>query len=340
MQAPKILEFVGPTPGCSFRVEVFNEKNADLLKTLSLLLPLNGFLIHAVIAGETFYVPTPSLALAAKNMMPRRPGSVYYNVTGQSICFCYGLVTESTLVNEIGEVLEEDLPRLVQLGKLVYEKTCSVRSPNMVRLAIRRPGETATAALEIKHVQESALQFDGRWERAKEIMDQEVARLRVLEEPDEIQKIRLCATGSRAGQEATTLQPMVILYGYLATLGPHSLTRLLAVSKYKEVTLSLMVRMTRQFLVNTFNQFELLADVGLTKMRKIGIIYNTALDSVTTLENYRLLTDSLRSLVQILFRWIHLVFPWFLKDQLTPRTTEEASTLPKIQVYSENMDEF
>lgn len=317
----------GPGPEFSFRIHLFNDKNHDLIQSIFGHMPWQSFLLHVVVAGETIYTPTPSLALIPKNLVPRRKGSVYYNVTGQSICFCYGIVTESALVNELGVVFEEDMDKLVNLGRLVYQETCNSKVPSIVKIGLGEESLTPVPD------QPAPLTQGHDWKTVKKIIEQEVARLRIPHEPDDIQRIRLGATGALAGREKTALQPAVILQGFLATLGPHVITRLMIISRYDDVSPSLMVRMTREFLTRTFNMFEFLADVGLTRLHDVGQLYDRALDSVETLDEYREITDAMRTLVLLLFRWVHLVFPWYLKDELVCRTPEEAMTMPKLQIY-------
>ena len=327
-----ILEVSGPTPELSFRINLLFQDNPDVVKNILAVLPLRSLLLHVVVAGETIYMPAPSISLASKNMVERRMGTVYYNTTSQSICICYGAVTESTPVNQFAQVVEEDFPKLAELGKLVYEQTVSIRLPTIIETIIRKPGDNPLQPLE--RSLPSHGKFDGSWQSAKETIDDEIASLRVPEEPDEIRSIRLGATRARAGSEGSSMQTIIFLQGFLSTLGPHIFSRLLTISTYKEMTLPLMIRQTRAFLTETFNHFEFLADLGLGKMSKLGDMYSEALDTLTTMEDYRQLTDSMRTLIQLLYRWLHLIFPWYLKDQFQSRRPEDVSSMPKLKKYS------
>jgi hypothetical protein len=130
----------------------------------------------------------------------------------------------------------------------------------------------------------------------------------------------------------------VFLQGFLSTLGPHVFSRLLAVSQDEDMTLPLMVRQTREFLIRTFNHFVFLVDLGLERMAGVGRMYDEALSSLRTLEEYRLLTDSVRTLVQLLYRWLHLIFPWYLKDQFASHTPDEVAGVPKLSLYGEQTE--
>ncbi|XXG98468.1 hypothetical protein Hte_004792 [Hypoxylon texense] len=272
---------------------------------------------EVVIAGETIYMPVSSFSLGSKNMVERRKGVVYYNTGSQSICFCYGAVTESTMVNQIAEVLEDNLPGMVELGRVVYAEIINCRDPRIVTLTIRRMGDDLILSPMTKKVALAppAETFDGDWMSAKALVDEQCARLRLPEEPDDIKKAWLGAVTAHAAGEGSPFQAFVFLQGFLSTLGPHVFARLLAVSKYAEMTLPLMVRQTREFLVETFDHFESLGDLGLGIIANLGRVYSYALGQLGTLEEYRQLTDSMRSLIQLHYRCLHLIFPWYLEDQ-------------------------
>ncbi|RSL50743.1 hypothetical protein CEP53_008678 [Fusarium sp. AF-6] len=338
MDEEKILEVRGPGPKLSFRMRLLHEENPDIVDGMLGILPWESFLLHVVVAGETIYMPAPSISLKAKNMVPRSPGVVYFNTTSQSICLCYGVVTERTLVNQFAQVLEEDLPRLVQLGKVVFEQNISCKVPKIVPVTVALPG-THGSRVPFQRETASIPGYEDNaatsWKAAKAVIDAEIVQLRLPEEPDDIKLIRLGAVHSRAGGESSPYQTFVFLQGFLSTLGPHVFSRLLAVSSYPEMTTTLMVRQTREFLTETFNHFDFLADLGLTRTRDVGKLYTTALEDVKTLDEYRSLTDSMRTMIQLLYRWVHLVFPWFVKDQFQARSREEVKGLPKMEVYSE-----
>lgn len=322
------LEVIGPSPETSFRIRLLNNDNLDVIQGLLEILPFNSFLLHVVVAGETIYCPVPSITMNSKNMVVRRRGSIYYNVTSQSICFCYGAVTESTLVNQFAEVIDEDLQKLTNLGKLVYEQTVDLRVPKIVEATITRERGAAVARkpLPIHH-------STSDWFTVKQELEQESAVLRLPEEPDDIKTVRLGATATRAGSESSSFQPLIFLQGFLSTLGPHVFSRLLTISKDPEMSLPLMIRHTRAFLTDTFNIFDFLGDLGLSRMIEAGNKYEAALGSLNSLEDYRELTDSMRTLVQLYYRWLHLVFPWYLKSDFPSRTPGEIAGYPKLKKY-------
>ena len=93
-------------------------------------------LCHVVISCETFWMPTRFLSLGKGNMVQRKPGAVYYYAPGQSICVCYGRITESPKVNQLGRVLKEDFDDLQATEKLVYQQTATNKNPTIVRIEV------------------------------------------------------------------------------------------------------------------------------------------------------------------------------------------------------------
>lgn len=346
MLRPNVLQVRGPRPELSFRIRLLHHENPDVVCGILSLLPMQGFLLHVVVAGETIYTPAPSLPLLSKNMVERQQGTVYYNTTSQSICFCYGAVTESTPVNAFAEVLQEDLENLKRLSETVYEETITNRIPRIVPVTIERPDDISSGSgretLQ-SNVSRASIPQTGNgqdrtaktpgWQLLKQKLDNESARLRTPDEPIEIKRIRLGAVNSRSGGESSPFQTTVFLQGFLSTLGPHVFSRLLLLSRDPDISMPLLVRQTRIFLLDVFNHFDFLGDLGLDRMEGLGREYSDALDTLRSIEDYRALTDSMRTVVQLLYRWLHLIFPWYIKDQFPGRSREDTEDLPKLDVY-------
>ncbi|VUC23047.1 unnamed protein product [Clonostachys rosea] len=333
MELPRTITVAGPGPGFTFRIRLQNDANPEVVQGILSRLPLETFCLHVVVAGETIYMPAPSISLGSKNMVERRMGTVYFNTTSQSICFCYGAVTESTKVNQFARVLEEDLPNLIDFGKLVYQETISQKLPKIVPISIRLNGSNAPSASPSLDRQTLTTPI-GDWKSVKQIIDRKCEQLRRPEEPDEIKKIRLGAVQTLAGGESSPFQATIFLQGFLSTLGPHVFSRLLSLSEEPGIDLSLMIRQTKVFLLDTFDHFKFLNDLGLKGLDSIGAAYEQAFASLESLDDYRALTDSVRTLIQLYYRWIHLTFPWYLKSDFPGRTDEEVAALPKLEVYN------
>jgi len=131
------LLFSVPTLDLSFRVGLLPQENPDVVEAVLNQMPLKSVLGHVVISGETIWLPTRIVHLGRNNMVQRHLGAVYLYAPGQTICLCYGKITESANINKFAEVYEEDLPILQRLGEQVYEQTVAQPRRNIVGIDIR-----------------------------------------------------------------------------------------------------------------------------------------------------------------------------------------------------------
>jgi hypothetical protein len=158
----------------------------------------------------------------------------------------------------------------------------------------------------------SAIQpFRGDWRDAKREIERQIDRV-WLDEPTEVQKVRWGVIDSGAGSGGQSFSVLVHLEAYLMLTGADVMYRFLKVSQYPEMELGTLVRMTREFLVGTFNAFEFLTDLGMTNMHEIGQAYADSLSTVKTKEEYVELTGAMMTYVIRMHRWIHYIFPWNL----------------------------
>ncbi|MDW9418524.1 hypothetical protein GOC56_27460 [Sinorhizobium meliloti] len=153
--------------------------------------------------------------------------------------------------------------------------------------------------------------FEGDWRKAKATIEKEIDRV-WFNEPEEIQKIRWGVIESGAGSGEQSFSVIVHLEAYLMLVGADVMYRFLKVSKYEDMQLATMNRITREFLTGTFNVFEFMTDLGLTNMHQIGQMYSDALDTLETKEQYVELTGAMMTYVVRMHRWIHFIFPWNL----------------------------
>jgi hypothetical protein len=171
--------------------------------------------------------------------------------------------------------------------------------------------------------------FEGDWRDAKAEMERQVDRI-WLSEPDEIQKIRWGVIDSGAGSGGQSFSVLVHLEAYLMLVGADVMYRFLKVSQYPEMELPTLIRMTKEFLVGTFNVFEFMTDLGLTNMHQIGQTYVDSLDQLKTKEEYVELTGAMMTYVVRMHRWIHFIFPWNLGVAFPHRTLDEVDEIHRI----------
>ncbi|TGV74018.1 hypothetical protein EN788_71360, partial [Mesorhizobium sp. M2D.F.Ca.ET.145.01.1.1] len=95
-----------------------------------------------------------------------------------------------------------------------------------------------------------------------------------------------------AGSGEQSFSVLVHLEAYLMLVGADVMYRLLKISKYEDMQLPTLNRMTREFLTGTFNVFEFMTDLGMTNMHQIGQMYSDALDQLETKEEFVELTGA------------------------------------------------
>lgn len=133
-----VIIFDAPGVDLSFRARLLPQDNPDVAEQILAQLPLKSVLGHVVVSGQSFWLPTRIVHLGRNNMVPRKLGSVYLYAPGQTICLCYGKITESANINQFAEVFEEDIPKLQALGAHVYEETVANPRRSVVEINVRR----------------------------------------------------------------------------------------------------------------------------------------------------------------------------------------------------------
>lgn len=171
--------------------------------------------------------------------------------------------------------------------------------------------------------------FEGDWREAKAVIEREIDRV-WFNEPEEIQKIRFGVIDSGAGTGEQSFTVLVHLEAYLMLVGADVMYRLLKISKYDDMQLATLNRMTREFLTGTFNVFEFMTDLGLTNMHQIGQMYSDALDRLESKEEFVELTGAMMTYVIRMHRWIHFIFPWNLGVAFPHRKPAEVLAFSKI----------
>jgi hypothetical protein len=136
MPSPNKLKVTAPSVDLTYRVRLLENDNPDVVALVLGQLPIRSMLGHVVISGEAIWLPTRIVHIGRNNMVERTPGAVYFYAPGQTICMTYGKITESAKVNKFGEVFEEDLPKLQELGRIVWERTVAQPRRSTVEIVI------------------------------------------------------------------------------------------------------------------------------------------------------------------------------------------------------------
>ena len=121
-----------------FSATTVPDENPEMVKRFLEELPFTSVLGHVVISGEGFWAPMRIVALGKYPKVQRTQGSVYFYSAGQSLCFTYGVITESALVNKIAQVPKSQFDVLSEVGRLVWRRTVTDNRRSSVRVQIRR----------------------------------------------------------------------------------------------------------------------------------------------------------------------------------------------------------
>ncbi len=167
------------------------------------------------------------------------------------------------------------------------------------------------------------------WQDLQGKIEAEIDRI-WLEEPLEIQKIRLGVIDTGAGSGSQSFSILVHLEAFLMLFGANVLFRLIRMANDQDFTLDQMRQTTRLFLHQPFNVFEFLGDMALHDLHRIGNEYVAALDELETITDYIALTGTMMTYVIRLHRWIHFVFPWNLGVAFPHRSVAELAAFTEL----------
>jgi Cucumopine synthase C-terminal helical bundle domain len=322
MSSSTVIVYEAPTANISIRIRLLPKENPEVVAKVLQQIDLTGELVstcgHVVISGEGIWLPTRIVYLGAGNMVKRTPGTVYFYAPGQIICLTYGRVTESSPVNKFAHVFEEDLPKLEALGKFVHSKTIMTAQRTPVPVKLRRYGTPSPLSVPAQIV--ATPEFKGHWTEAVTVFETEISRI-WTEMPTDVRKIDLGISNTGAGTGGQMFSVLVHAEAYAMMTGADILYRFMKSTQDKDMTVPLLKRMTRDFLLKPFNIPEFMTDLGLENMHKFGDIYVEALETVSTFDEYILLTGAL--LTYFTHRWIHYIFPWHLGPAFPHRDEKE-----------------
>lgn len=292
------IHFSVPQYDISLRARLLSDRNPDLVNKVLAELPFETVLHHVLFSGRAIYMPTRIIDSGEGNMVTRRLGDVYLYQPSAQICITYNDKTpESAPVNKFAEIEADDLPELIRLGELVRDHTVTRAQRKVIKIAIQSAGQPKAATSPAPTRADAALPID-HWKHAVARINDEVDRV-WLNKPQEVVSL------IQADPSPAT---MFFMNSYLLQDGPNIGSKLLTVSADKDMTLPVIVRLTRAFLTQPFDHFLFLSDLGLPRMKEIGEAYMNALPSLQSLDEYRALTAPLVILLNRMQKWMHLIY--------------------------------
>lgn len=177
------------------------------------------------------------------------------------------------------------------------------------------------------------------WHKVKQQIENAID-LVWLEEPLEVQRIRLGIIEGGAGTGGQYFTNLVFLQTYTLMLGQRILYSLMLVAKKPQTNLEMVRMFTRALMSDSFHPTEFLADLGLHSMHELGTAYLEALDDLQTKEEFMELTGVFMTYATRMHRWIHFIFPWNIGVLFPQSTTEEYQEIAKMLSTDEKGEDF
>ncbi|TMW71187.1 hypothetical protein [Alteribacter natronophilus] len=119
-----IIKITWPSLKEEIKVKLLEDINPDLCEQIKNTLPFESIQSHAVVAGKQMYCPyrlvTRLSDLTYENMNEQPIGRMNIELDFQYLAINYGPMTEPVPALPVGQILEEDIPNLMQVGEKVW----------------------------------------------------------------------------------------------------------------------------------------------------------------------------------------------------------------------------
>lgn len=303
----------------TIRARLMEEENPEVVKLVCAHLPVRSFALHTNVSGQGLVLPTPITYVGAGHMVDRHPGAIYLFAPGQSIVITYGDTNESAPVNRFAVVLKEDMRDLRAAGKSVFDSTLATAQHGIVPTTVSFCDDGGVPSCLAPP--EETLKFTGGWKSVEALFSHEAKRV-LQDEPDEVFASFAGFVPTGMGTGGNVLPVWMHTWCCLMTDGPSTLYHFLRDSDLPSMTLPMMLDLTRHHLLQPFNHFEFLADLGLSKFKAWGKMYSSALADLESLEEYKQLTAALLTLVNVYLRRVQSRFPFHL-GRAFPRVSKD-----------------
>ena len=107
--------------GKEIRMKLLDDQNPRLCEEIKKVLPLKSLVWHAVISGDNVGFFIPVVWTGFDNPQERNKGDVFLYANGQLFIVCYNENTEPGRVNKFGEIYEESLQDMQELGEIIRQ---------------------------------------------------------------------------------------------------------------------------------------------------------------------------------------------------------------------------
>jgi hypothetical protein len=277
--------------------------------------PIQSIQTHAAVAGKQIYFPSrlllpdPSSAYT-EPMNEQPPGRINLEPFFQYVSLNYGPVSEAVPAWPIAQVAEADIPRLAELGKLVWDNLTTRGAPLLVIVE-----RADTAPLDMQLDQHTAAHTtvikpspDTTWMQVLAHLEAETAAI-WLREPEDVRALRLGVIGSDAGVYGQYFSPWIMVTGLVRSLAVVELASLVRLSNNPTFSPGQLTIFLREMLALS------LGVIGYFGLPRLGASLQAVNDTVSQIENrddFKRFLAGLLTYVNRYNLWLHQTFPWHL----------------------------
>lgn len=313
----------------TIRVRLLEDLNPGLTNDLRLACPLASIQSHAVVAGKQIYFPTrlllpdPQTAFT-EPMNNQPPGRLNFEPFFQYIAINYGPVSEPVPAFPIAQVVDEDIPRLLPLGKLIWENLMSRQPPFLVVVEqVDAPPSTLRFDPAALHRATPLELTAATWQDVVTYLKAEIDAI-WLTEPEDVRALRLGVNASDAGVYDQYFSPWVMATGLIRSLGVVELASLLRLANNPDFSVNHLTTLLREMLRLTLG---VIGFFGLPDLMRALAAVNQTVEQISRLEDFKTLIAALISYVNRYNLWLHQTFPWYLGGLFPKASLENAQTI-------------
>lgn len=291
--------------GIKVVARLFDGPNRHLADLFWDSLPYNSLQNHALVSGDHLYHLVPNIALVytaagMKEDRTKSPDGTLFLSQLQHLAIKYGTLSEYIPAAPVGIVVEEDLPRLREAGRVCWN--AAYRTKEIVEVCVRRRGTTETG-FSLPRFECPALPDVAAL----------IARIQAetertwLHPPQELVDLHRGAIASRAGSYDQYFSTLVFLNGETRPLGYNALNGLVRLAKSETISLDVLREITPTF-IRTPAEF--LGYVGLDALWQFAQDSLSVLPRLRNKNEYIALIGTLALYANLLNTWNLQYFPW------------------------------
>ena len=297
-----------PGLGLSAHATLADDQNPELCNELWNALPFDSIMNNAVVTDGSMYCWTPLLSFAPiryKERIDLSPiGRLRYSQnTGNKVIVQYGACNEDIMGAVLGQIDEEDLSVLKQVGE--EARTAIFMSKKEIHVHISRCCKESESAGE-RHVLEKPAVCSEAVERlAQELIS--LAEEASLQEPEEHKRVR---TGQNSGMGSCGqyFSTWEFVYSLTRDLSMYTLYPIARLCRDEQLGVRQLERVYMEIDPTYTN---LLGSYGMKRLRELARVFRGMIaEKILTKDEFRYLIDSFTFYTNMLAQWSYFYYPW------------------------------